>query len=187
MLPVVFVALGVVLGVGAPRLPADSGETLTPIARCEALAAHMRIAPALRPVVADMCRRAPTFRRQVVRLAQMPDLVVTVATGLFPLDGRSRAETAIARVDGGVRSADVRVRPGDSLAVVELIGHEFEHILEQLDGVDLHAWVGRSGVRRTGGDERGALIETERAHQVGRLVASEYAAAGAETTALRVR
>jgi len=186
MLPVVLLALGVVAGVGSPRVPGDAGDPGSPAARCEALAAHLRISPRLQAVVADMCRRAPTFRRQLVRLAQDPDLAITVEPGVFPIGGRARAATAIARVNGGLRSADVRVRPGDSLAVVELIGHEFEHILEQLDGVELAAWVGRSGVHRVGQDDRGP-IETERARRVGRLVAAEYASAGAETTALRVR
>jgi hypothetical protein len=184
MLPAVVLALGI-SALGSPS-PADPAAARSPAARCEALAQRLRISPQLEPVVADMCRRAPTFRRQVVRLAQYTDLAITIEPGLFPYNSRVRATTEIARVGGGLRRADVRVRSGDSLAVVELIGHEFEHILEQLDGVDLTAWVGRSGVHRVTGDERGA-IETERARQVGRLVASEYAASGAETTALRVR
>jgi len=186
MLPAVVLALGVITSLAPPWLAAETGMPAAPAARCEALAARLRVAPRLKPVVADMCRRAPTFRRQVVRLTQQAGLAITVEPGDFPIGGRARASTAIARVDGGLRSADVLVRPGDSLAVVELIGHEFEHILEQLDGVDLGAWVGHNGVHRVGGDDS-APIETERAQQVGRLVASEYAAAGAETTALRVR
>jgi hypothetical protein len=187
MLPAVVVALGVVASAGSLLSPADAAPPAAAIARCESLAGRLGVAPKLKPVVADMCRRAPTFRRQVVRLAAQTALVVTVEPGLFPADGRVRAATAIARIDGGLRRAEVLVPSGDSLAVAELIGHEFEHILEQLDGVDLASWVGHSGVHRVGGHDDGP-IETERARQVGRLVASEYAAAGAgTTTALRVR
>ena len=155
MLPAVVLALGLFTGLASPSRPAEPLAAAAPAARCEALIERLRIAPRLKPVVADMCRRAPTFRRQVVRLAEQPELVITLEPGAFPIDGRTRASTEIARVDGGLRRAEVLVRPGDSLAVVELIGHEFEHILEQLDGVDLAAWVGRSGVHRVGSGDGG--------------------------------
>jgi hypothetical protein len=96
-----------------------------------------------------------------------------------------RARTSITRVDGELRAAAVRVNAGDGLAVVELVAHEFEHILEQLDGVVLSAWAGRSGVYRVGGDATDGPFETERARQIGRRVAGEFAAATAETTARR--
>jgi hypothetical protein len=63
--------------------------------------------------------------------------------------------------------------------IVELIAHEFEHILEQLDGIDLTRWIGRSGVHRVGGGETDRPIETQRAQRMGRIVAGEYAAAPA--------
>jgi len=139
----------------------------------------------LHDVVADLCRRSPTFRRQVARLADADGLTVTVRLGAFQPTSSWRAQTVITQVGGHVRSADVQVPAGDGRLVAELIAHEFEHILEQLDGVDLKRWVGSSGVRRVGAPETGP-IETERANQVGRLVAGEYAGAGAELTA-RVR
>ena len=178
-------ALVIVAGSAVRVPPGVVGEQVSPAARCEALSANLRISPRLRPVVIDMCRRAPTFRRQVVRLAHQQGLVVTVEPGFFPITGRAQATTDIRRVNGGLRTAEVRVPGGDSLQVVELLGHEFEHILEQLDGVDLSKWVGRSGVRRV--SDGSGPVETERARQVGRLVAGEYAAAGAETTAFKVR
>lgn len=55
---------------------------------------------------------------------------------------------------------------------VELIAHEIEHVIEQLDGVDLRvrATLPASGVRsRDHGDE----FETTRAIRVGRMVAAE--------------
>ena len=137
----------------------------------------------------DLCRRSPTFRRQVARLADVDGLTVTVHRLMLPPPSTAlwRAQTLITRVGGLVRSADVQVPSGDARLMAELIAHEFEHILEQLDGVDLKRWVGRSGVRRVGADREGSPIETERAQQVGRLVAGEYAAAAAEITAFKVR
>ena len=62
-----------------------------------------------------------------------------------------RAQAAITRVGGEVRSVNVLVPAGGHRLLAELIAHEFEHVLEQLDGVDLQRWVGRSGVRRAAG------------------------------------
>ena len=159
----------------------------SPATRCEVMAGTLRVPPALHGVVADLCRRSPTFRRQVARLTDAEGLTVTVHLVPVPPTSSWRAQTVIARVAGLVRSADVRVPLGDARLVAELIAHEFEHILEQLDGVDLKRWVGRSGVRRVGADRVDAAIETERARQVGRLVAGEYMAAAAELTAFKVR
>jgi hypothetical protein len=161
----------------------------SPATRCEVMAGSVRFAPALRGVVGDLCRRSPTFRRQVARLTGADGLTVTVQRLLVPLTPSSpwRAQTLITRVGGLVKSAEVQLPAGDARLTAELIAHEFEHILEQLDGVELRRWIGRSGVRRVGADREGSPIETERAHRVGRLVANEYIAAEAEITALKVR
>jgi hypothetical protein len=185
MLPVVLTAIAALTGV--IPVPDSNGAWMAPAARCETLAGTMRIAPALKPVVTAMCHRAPTFRRQVVRLARQHGLEVTVSPGPAVPNGRARARTAMTRVDGQLRSAIVEVPFGDSAVIVELVAHEFEHILEQLDGVDLNAWAGRSGVHRIGGRNRDGPFETERARQIGRLVAIEYLSAGAEMTAFRTR
>jgi hypothetical protein len=162
------------------------GSWQSPAARCQANAAALRIAPSLRPLVADLCRRAPTFRRQVTRLAADRDFLITVEQKPAPPTVTWRAHTSMTRVGGRLRSADVAIRPGAPHLVAELLGHEFEHILEQLDGVDLQRWVGRSGVYRVGSGAESAPIETARAQEVGRLVAREFAsAAEMELTAAR--
>jgi hypothetical protein len=158
----------------------------SPAARCEAMARDLRIAPELHPIVADLCRRSSTFRRQVARLSDEDGLVVTVEQMVIPSTSPWRAQSAIARVGGHVRTADVQVPAGDSRLVAEMMAHEFEHILEQLDGIDLKQWVGHSGVWRTGTGSGDEPIETERARQVGRLVAGEYVAAAAAMTARRM-
>jgi hypothetical protein len=55
--------------------------------------------------------------------------------------------------------------------LIELIGHEFEHLLEQIEGLDLKrlARVKGSGVRVL----EGRVFETDRAQAAGRLVAAE--------------
>ena len=184
MLPILFAALALSAASTATGAP---GPWMAPAARCEAMAGQLSIAPALLPLVAEMCQRAPTFRRQVMRLARQRGLEVTVTPGHFTVGGRTRARTAMTLVDGELRSARVEVPGGDPRLLVELVAHEFEHIVEQLDGVDLAAWSGRSGVYRIGGFDRGGAFETERARQIGRLVAGEFLASGAEMTAFRAR
>ena len=183
------VASALVFAVAGGPEAGSAGGWRSPAARCEVMAGSLHIAPPLRGVVVDLCRRSPTFRRQVARLTDADGLTVTVHRLVLPPPSTAlwRAQTLITRVGGLVRSADVQVPAGDARLMAELIAHEFEHILEQLDGVDLKRWVGRSGVRRVGADREGSPIETERAQQVGRLVAGEYAAAAAEITAFKVR
>ena len=88
---------------------------------------------------------------------------------LHPLTGGPRARTQITQVAGKRLLATVEINPlGDFM---ELLAHELEHIIEQLDGVDLAA---RSTVARSGvwGCMDGTF-ETSRAVRVGTLVANE--------------
>ena len=80
------------------------------------------------------------------------------------------AQTRIVwRPDGGIEAG---VQVGLSGDPTLLIAHEFEHILEQLDGVDLPLMASRagSGVHRVAGSEH---FETDRAIAAGRRVLEE--------------
>lgn len=129
---------------------------------------NLTIPDVLRPTIERMLEQSPTFRRQVLRLVQAPGLIVRI--GLLqgkPLSGvRARTEMDIAD-----RSlvANVFIKPMEN--VVELIAHEFEHIIEQLDGVDLRARSALSGTGVWSCDD--GSFETKRAVRVGRLVAEE--------------
>ncbi len=85
------------------------------------------------PVVEAMWRQSPTFRRQCQRLAAERTLVVTLAVAPSQRPAFSRAWTEMSRKDGTLRFARVIIlSPNDT---VELIAHEIEHVIEQLDGV----------------------------------------------------
>jgi hypothetical protein len=118
--------------------------------------------------IVQMLNRSPMFRRQCLRLAGAPQLSVVVRM-LHPLTAGPRARTQITQVDGNRLLASVEINPLGDFA--ELLGHELEHIIEQLDGIDLpaKASVARSGVW---GCVDGTF-ETSRAVRVGTLVASE--------------
>jgi hypothetical protein len=118
--------------------------------------------------IVRMLERSPMFRRQCLRLAAAPHLTVIVRM-LHPLTGGPRARTQIAQAEGNRLLATVEINPlGDFM---ELLAHELEHIIEQLDGVDLAA---RSAVARSGvWSCTDGTFETSRAVRVGTLVANE--------------
>ena len=133
---------------------------------------NLVVAAMYRPLVESMLRQSPTFRRQCVRIAAAaPSLTVHLAI-TKPSPGYDvRATTHMTRDANGRLSAAIQIAPLHD--VEELIAHEFEHIIEQLDGVDLaaHAAQRHTGVFATG--HRRDIFETMRARRAGRKVVSE--------------
>lgn len=129
------------------------------------------------PVIARMLERSPTFRRQYARIAAASNLAIVLRSEVR--SGRhADAWTTIVRSHGGTaRQITISVVAGPRTA--ELIAHEFEHIVEQLDGVDLRQ---KAALRATGvrtcdcGDTE--MFETERAIAVGQQVAREVVESG---------
>ena len=123
------------------------------------------------PLVETMLRGSPTFRRQCLRLAAEPSLTVRLEMNPHALRSDARAKTRMTRNAQGHLDAVVEIAPLRDTQ--ELIAHEFEHIIEQLDGIDLaaHAAQSRSGVSAIGSE--GGLFETVRAQRMGLKVASE--------------
>ena len=130
------------------------------------------VVPRLYQAMVDaMLRRSPTFRRQCVRLSGEGGLTVQLVIGPHTQRSDLRAMTRISRTETGQLVAVVEIPPLRD--VEELIAHEFEHIIEQLDGVDLaaQAQLSQTGVTQTGRD--GGIFETVRATRMGLRVASE--------------
>jgi hypothetical protein len=132
-------------------------------------APNITIATVYQPVVDAMLSRSPTFRRQCARIAAASHLSVVIRSDV-PAGTRAPAVTEIQRRPGGRVQAVVQIRPSTHAA--ELVAHEFEHIIEQLDGVDLRAKsrLRASGVRRTWDL---SAYETTRAIVIGLRVARE--------------
>ena len=65
--------------------------------------------------------------------------------------------------------AEVHLPPTNGL--IELVAHEFEHVLEQIEGLDLRrlARIKGSGVHEL----QGRVFETDRAQLAGRIVADQ--------------
>jgi hypothetical protein len=109
--------------------------------------------------------RSDTFRSQCERVAGTSRVRVTLAI-VFTLNG-GRAQTAIHRFPSGAILAEVDVLFGENYR--ELLAHEFEHILEQIEGVDLRqeAAEGRAWLLP------GGAFETRRAYLAGVQVRTE--------------
>jgi hypothetical protein len=117
--------------------------------------------------------RSETFRRQCLRIAATRVLRIHIAI-VPPPGGDYRAVTAIARYDTGSLRAHVLVVFGENY--IELLAHELEHVLEQIDGVDLRTGTvsGRAQAQPDGS------FETRRATAAGRQVWREYEALAPE-------
>lgn len=123
----------------------------------------------LRPTIETMLQRSPTFRRQCLRIAQTPGLVVRLSTPHNPGAGGPRAWSEIGTTADGRLIANIRIQP--LYRTAELIAHELEHVIEQLDGIDLRTRSSRpgSGVWHC----PDGSFETVRARRIGRTVADE--------------
>jgi hypothetical protein len=118
-----------------------------------------------------MLRESPTFRRQLLRIAGATQSL-TVRLQWVPPSwlGGLRAVTHFTTEPSGHVSANIDIVRQEN--DVELIAHEIEHVIEQLDHVDLRAKAGQpnSGVHTFDG---GGVFETNRAIRVGVQVAEE--------------
>lgn len=145
-------------------LAAAAGAETT--ARRVTAPANVAMEADVREFVEEAAARSPTLRRQLEAIAGAPAYIDVRVTGA-PMRAFSRATTTIRRYESGYIRAEV-VLPvnGDQ---VELLAHELEHVVEQIERVDLAA-LEREG--RAWRDASG-VFETERAHVAGRAAAAE--------------
>lgn len=138
-------------------------------ARNVALPANLTFPDSHRRLLESMLQRSATFRRQCARIAQTPRLWIGITTLHLHGSETTRARGRLQVTRDGVLFATLEIRPLDDQS--ELIAHELEHVIEQLDGVPLHA---RASLRATGVHAReDGAFETVRAVRVGLAVARE--------------
>ena len=135
-------------------------------------AGRLHMDKGLQGLVDEMARRSPAFRRQWLRLARHPRLILKMElVPSSPVRYSDAATRIVTGADGWV-TAVVAIPAGPR--IVELIAHELEHILERLDGASMperHA-MGDASVRRNDG-----MYETSRAVRSGRVALNEYLSA----------
>jgi hypothetical protein len=167
------IAVAIVMVSCARHADAQGTEASEGVERCASPLPALQIEKPLEPIVREMCRRSLTFRRQLIRLAGAPGLVVTVTVRPLRTSSDAEAITRFVREHGLLRRADVEIGRADLASRVELIAHELEHVLEQLDDVNLTSMAQGPGVR-SHRSERGPAFDTARARQIGRYVAAEF-------------
>ena len=116
-----------------------------------------------------LLQKSETFRRQCAIVAAAPHVrvVITAVNPSRPLEARARA--SITRTAWG--RLDVLVEIPILGDYAELLPHEFEHVLEQIAGMDLPALAraGTPGIFRL----RDGAYETARAMAAGLAAAAE--------------
>jgi hypothetical protein len=113
-----------------------------------------------------LLRRSDTFRSQCARIAAEPRVRVRIAIS-NGVDGGARAQTTLRRFGSASLQAEVEVQFGENYR--ELLAHEFEHVIEQMDGVDLR----QEAVQGRAWEIASGTFETRRACLVGVQVLRE--------------
>lgn len=151
---------------GAARV---SAETVVRPSRMSTMPGTMLIAPELQASVDAMLEMSPTFRQQFERIARAPKLILNARIDISVTDRPFRARSSIRRFDSGLIVVCMDIAP-DAIHP-EWIAHEFEHVLEQLDGVNVRALAEH---RKPGAwYSSGQMVETARATNAGRMVRNE--------------
>jgi len=134
---------------------------------------NLHVDPMLKPMLTWLWSRSPTFRRQCLRIGDAANLTVRVALTTSSPGRNSDALTVVGRDRSGrlIRAEISVVEPLSRRRRLELVAHELEHVVEQLDDLDLASLQRRgvSGVYSTGDHH----FETARAAAIGRLVIRE--------------
>jgi len=125
----------------------------------------MVIDAVLKPFADLAWEHSPTFREQCRRLgAGRAAVIVRSVSSRETL----RADTRITVSEDGAILGRIRINPGSR--VIEHLGHELEHVLERVDGVNLLMESQRSG---SGVFLEAGAYETRRAKDAGVRVARE--------------
>jgi hypothetical protein len=131
---------------------------------------NIRVSPMLRPVFAMLLQKSETFRRQCERIGRARHVRVFVtSTPPFREHSLPRARASIARHLHGLMKAVVEIPVSPQM--VELLPHELEHVIEQIEGVNLArlAGLGAAGVLEVDP----GTFETMRARSAGLAVMRE--------------
>ena len=160
----------VVLGFGR-RARAQEPSTQ----QCPAIPVNIMVDRAFRSIVASAIAEVETIRKQCEVIAAARHLRVRIRFRAGSLLGGVRAQATITRYEYGAIVADITI-PATSRHV-EMLAHELEHVIEQLEGMRLAelAGQGRAGVTRFAD----GAFETARADRAGRAALLDRASVAA--------
>jgi hypothetical protein len=133
---------------------------------------NIHVAQVLAHVFEDLLSVSPLFTAQCTRIVNARYVQVKVNPVMASsTTSRGTARTTLRRFSSGALLATVDMPvPLRAIEYAELFGHEFEHIIEQLDRVNLEALtLVRDGATRLSD----GAYETTRARRVGQAIADE--------------
>ena len=127
-------ALIALLLVGAPgsaaaQTPADPASCTTH------LPLNIRADQSLVPIIEQALAQSATIRRQCQTIAAVPHARVDVHLRSGRLIAGARAEGRIVHYEFGAITAEIFIPI--CIDQIEMLAHELEHVIEQIDGVDL--------------------------------------------------
>lgn len=125
----------------------------------------------LKPILQRMIERSRTFRLQCQKIDSAPQLRIAIELVPRLLDCECRALSKIKRYDTGFLLIKMQILV-PNIHLIEVIGHEFEHALEQIEGLDLRVLASTQGEHVY--KSAGGGFETRRAMRAGNLVEQEF-------------
>jgi len=137
----------------------------------ELLPPRFHVAESVERRFLDLLNFSPTFRAQCRRIVDAEVRVVIEVGTPWDFEPQIRGKSLVVRDDAGaVRFVRMKLRRDADLSV--LLPHEMEHVLEQLEGVDLASLSKQinGGAWRVGPH----AYETRRAELAGHVVDREY-------------
>ena len=167
---VAVVVMKTVLMIGLDSTPAMAQSAASGSApACSTIPANMTVDRALRPMVLTAISHAETVQRQCAVIAAAHHVRVAIRLHPGRLPGGTRARATITHYEYGAIWAEI-VLPVTARQI-EMLAHELEHVIEQIDGTKLHELAGksRSGVSRFAD----GAFETVRAERAGRAAVRE--------------
>jgi hypothetical protein len=133
------------------------------VAPCADLPVNVRMNAELRRVVLGLLARSPTLQQQCATIAGARHVNVVVQYPNRTLPSTCNAKATISFSAAGLVHVVIEIPVTTRYA--ELLAHEFEHVVEAIEGIDLEA---RAKIRGSGVTKIGdRVFETARARRAG--------------------
>ena len=175
LLPPASVTLAAAAAQDASSAHSDSAATAaasSPAGAERVVPLNIQVAPVLARVFEEILAASPTFADQCERIGAATYVHVRVMPVMAgSTTSRGTARTTMRRFSSRALLASVTIPvPLTTNEYAEFFGHEFEHIIEQIDRVDLEALTrARAGASRL----PDGSYETTRARKMGLTIADE--------------
>lgn len=163
--------LVLLLALAAPAAMPSTAAAQTPV--CATLPANIVVPAVSHQWIVDLIARSPTLQRQCRIIATADDVIVRLSS-MRRVTALCRARTSFARDRTGLIRAAIDIPV--SIDFPELLAHELEHVIEQIEGINLRRMARDrdSGVWQVAPN----VFETTRAIDAGTLAAGEAMACG---------